>query len=194
MTLLISKMIIILTLFILRIRLIRRFHAASSEQVHTGEIPAKDLLTCAIVGIIYFIFTTLAESTRSRGVTEVVRAETTDVGHDIQYTELYNLVSRFLSTLFVLLCLIFHNGDDDEVHSVAIVVIIICCLMIFWNILYRKLFNFNPSSIPWIIALHFGSILIVTSGCILCYLTSSLVTMIKLKIMTTLCHGYYHQS
>jgi len=141
-------------------------YATSSKPVHTGKIPAKDLLTCATIGIIYFIFTTLAESTRSRGATKAVRPETTDVGHDIQYTELYNLVSRFLSTLFVLLCLIFHNGSDDEVHLVAISVIVICCLMAFWNVLYRQLFNFNPSSIPWIIPLHFGSILIVASGCI----------------------------
>ena len=79
---------------------------------------------------IYLLFTTLAESTRNRGAQETVRAETTDVGHDIQYTELYNLMSHVLSTIFLFLCLIFHNGEGDDINVVAIGAIIIFAVIV----------------------------------------------------------------
>ena len=71
-------------------------HKIGSNIAKVGTIAAKDFMTCTVIGLAYFIFTTLAESTRNRGGKTSVRAETTDVGHDIQYTETYNLVCRIL--------------------------------------------------------------------------------------------------
>merc|ERR1711998_531676 len=119
---------------------------------------------------VYLLFTTLAESTRNRGAQETVRAETTDVGHDIQYTELYNLMSHVLSTIFLFLCLIFHNGEDDDINVVAIGAIIIFAVIVIWNLCYFAVFHRNPSSVPWIVPLHSASSLIGLCGCIFMYI------------------------
>ena len=149
---------------------ILRSHQRHLEPDYTGRIPAKDLLTCVIIGMVYFLFTTLAESTKNRGAEETVRAETTDVGHDIQYTELYNLMSHVLSTIFLFLCLIFHNGEDDDINVVAIGAIIIFAVIVIWNLCYFAIFHRNPSSVPWIIPLHSASSLIGLCGCIFMYI------------------------
>ena len=140
-------------------------HKIGSNIAKVGTIAAKDFMTCAVIGLAYFIFTTLAESTRNRGGKTSVRAETTDVGHDIQYTETYNLVCRVLTSFAVVLCLVFCKSDHVEI--IGIIVIVVICLLLFWNIFYKRVIGISPSSVSWVIPLHVGSLMSAVLGCIL---------------------------
>ena len=142
-----------------------KHHEIDPSIAEVGSIAAKDFMTCAVVGLAYFIFTTLAESTRNRGAESSIREQRTDVGHDLQYTEIYNLIYRALTAFVVVLCLVFCTSEHAEI--IGVIATFLIGLLLLWNIFYKRIIGVDPSSVPWVIPLHVGSLMSAELGCIL---------------------------